>query len=667
MDAETDISLDHALWIENGDTHHLADLQSGLSRSLRLQTCSNLEAAAKYLTGATPTIVFYAFKEDGFESISSLDEWMQKSLPSAGLILVRQSFSPQQIEKLSQMTSVSCFLDASLGQADVEQALARVHQVASKNRRKMRLAESLKVQNKQLETMTASLERIVKDRTHDIQEQKTQIEIKVNKVKALLAFIKSLSKVNDIGDLSQLLQKEIKSLSKDCEPYLAFRARDFGRWIYTIRQSRLIEKSVQSSWKTGARLRINDKEDQVYLANEFSKPVQKTIAVPLNSNHHQSSEVTLFIEHNLNEKELEQLIDEGGKRAQPLALCLDRALLEIELKRSAYLWESTFNSIDEPIAIVEKPLKPIRSNKAFQDRLEDWFSGLPDAESDLMEHINECFESKKSVSLPLLIEGSFFDLKLYPILSSAVGDVESVVCLFVDMTHEKKLQSQMIQHEKMTAIGHLAGNIAHELNNPLAGLKSLGQIVQQEIDEADQISDDLNEILMAAERSSEIIKNLLEFSNPNEGAQDEIIDLNALVTKTLPLLKSITSNFERDIIEASEPLMVKVNPQLVQQVFFNLVNNACQAMGERGALKIQTLKKANTAQLLVADSGGGIPLEVQAKVFDPFFSTKKEKGGTGLGLSMSRNIVRSYGGEVQFDSRVGEGTTFVVSFPIEKN
>ena len=65
MDAETDISLDHALWIENGDTHHLAALQSGLSRSLRLQTCSNLEAAAKYLTGATPTIVFYDFKEDG--------------------------------------------------------------------------------------------------------------------------------------------------------------------------------------------------------------------------------------------------------------------------------------------------------------------------------------------------------------------------------------------------------------------------------------------------------------------------------------------------------------------------------------------------------------------------------------------------------------------------
>ncbi|MEO0334756.1 MAG: hypothetical protein AAF202_00060 [Pseudomonadota bacterium] len=273
--SENDTALDHALWIENGDTGHLADLQKGLSKSLRLKTCPNLESAAKYLTGTIPNVVFYAFREDSFESIGSLDQWMQRSLPSAGLVLVRNSFEPEQIVKLSQLTSVSCFLDSSLQQSDIEMALSRVHQIASQNRKKMRLAESLKVQNKQLETMTESLERIVKERTQDIQEQKTKIEIKVNKVKALLSFIKSLSKVNDIGELSQILQAEMKFLSKESEPYLAFRARDFGRWIYTIRQNRLIEKAVDKSWKTGARLRINDKEDQVYLA-EGSTPERRT-------------------------------------------------------------------------------------------------------------------------------------------------------------------------------------------------------------------------------------------------------------------------------------------------------------------------------------------------------------------------------------------------------
>jgi two-component system NtrC family sensor kinase len=482
-----------------------------------------------------------------------------------------------------------------------------------------------------------------------------------------LSFIKSLSKVNDIGELSHLLQKEVKVLSKDCEPYLAFRARDFGRWIYTVRQNRLIERSVESHWKTGARLRINDKQDQVYLANEFSKPVQKTIAVPLSSNHHQSSEVNLFIEHNLGAEDLEELIDEVGKRAQPLALCLDRALLEIELKRSAYLWESTFNSIDEPIAIVDKSLMPIRSNLAFEEKLRFWFQGLGEAEKDTANKIRLCFESGSSLSLPLMINESFFDLKLYPIMVSESREVESVVCLFVDMTHEKKLQSQMIQHEKMTAIGHLAGNIAHELNNPLAGLKSLGQILLKEIDDRNPISEDIKEILLAAERSSDIIKNLLEFSNPAEGTPVEVFELNALVAKTLPLLKSITSNFERRVVTTDQPLTVKVNPQLIQQVFFNLVNNACQAMGEKGSLSIETKMADGQALLVVSDSGGGIPEDVRAKVFDPFFSTKKERGGTGLGLSMSRNIVRSYGGEIDFESEVGVGTKFILSFPIEND
>ncbi|MEO0336716.1 MAG: ATP-binding protein, partial [Pseudomonadota bacterium] len=353
------------------------------------------------------------------------------------------------------------------------------------------------------------------------------------------------------------------------------------------------------------------------------------------------------------------------KRAQPLALCLDRALLEIELKRSAYLWESTFNSIDEPIAIVGRTLSPIRSNRAFDERLANWFEGLSSSDKDIASRVETCFSNGVSESLPLLIDDCFYDLKLYPIMGSNPSEVESVVSLFVDMTHEKKLQSQMIQHEKMTAIGHLAGNIAHELNNPLAGLKSLGQILRQEIDDSNQMSGDLDEILLAAERSSEIIKNLLDFSNPSEGAPIESIDLGSLVNKTLPLLKSVTSNFEREISEATESLMIGVNPQLIQQVFFNLVNNACQAMGEKGVLKIHVKKEEGLAKLVVSDTGGGIPKDVQGKIFDPFFSTKTDQGGTGLGLSMSRNIVRSFGGEIQFESTEGVGTTFVVSFPIE--
>lgn len=664
MSLEVEKSYQNALWVQSDDSSALKALQGGLSKRLKLHCCQNLEAAATYLTQVYPDIVFYVLSPGERSNIASLDEWLQKSLPHAALVLVCKEFTNEDICYLSRVSSVSAFLDSRLSLQQVQVALERVFEVARLNKKRTRTVESLKVQNKQLETMNKSLEKIVGERTQDIQEKKNQIEAKVNKVKALLSFIKDLSRVTEIGDLSRLLQSEVKSLVKNGEPYLAFLAKDFGRWIYTIHQGRLIEKSVVDGWKSGSRLRINDPDDQKYLANQFSKPVQRTIALPLSSNHHQTADVLLFIEHNLDGPEIDIFIDEMGKRVQSLGLCLDRALLEIELKRSAYLWESTFDNIDEPIVIVNRDLKVLRENKSFDQHLKSWFEGHSREKNS---QIQKCFDGVSQGGSELNLDGRFYDWKTYPIMDSTGNNVESVVSLFVDTTDEKSLQSKLIQHEKMTAIGHLAGNIAHELNNPLAGLKSLSQVIMDDLPEGDALLSDLNEIQLAADRSSKIIKDLLDFSSSKEEMELTTIDLNHLVEKTLPLLKSVTSNFRRNVKLNENPLNVTVSPQLIQQVLFNLVNNASQAMGDTGTLTIETREHRGLAQIMVADTGGGISSEVGERIFDPFFSTKKSSGGTGLGLSMSRNIVRSYGGEIHFESQVGEGTTFFLELPLVLN
>ena len=145
------------------------------------------------------------------------------------------------------------------------------------------------------------------------------------------------------------------------------------------------------------------------------------------------------------------------------------------------------------------------------------------------------------------------------------------------------------------------------------------------------------------------------------------MDLNKIVQKTLPLLKSATSGFYRNYNFSPDELIVEVDIQLLQQVIFNLVNNACQAMGESGELSIISLKSENKAVLEVRDNGPGISKEIIDKVFDPFFTTKKQGEGTGLGLSLSKSIVESFGGRLVLDQAFVDGARFLLELPLKKD
>jgi two-component system NtrC family sensor kinase len=146
----------------------------------------------------------------------------------------------------------------------------------------------------------------------------------------------------------------------------------------------------------------------------------------------------------------------------------------------------------------------------------------------------------------------------------------------------------------------------------------------------------------------------------------QIMDLNEIAKKTLPFLKSATGKFRSDIQLSEGELLVKVEPHLMQQVIFNLVNNACQAMKEKGEISVHTRKMSTWAVLEVKDTGPGIEPDLKERIFEPFFTTKAEGEGTGLGLSLSRDFVRQFGGDLEFESARGEGSTFRVRLPLER-
>jgi signal transduction histidine kinase len=143
------------------------------------------------------------------------------------------------------------------------------------------------------------------------------------------------------------------------------------------------------------------------------------------------------------------------------------------------------------------------------------------------------------------------------------------------------------------------------------------------------------------------------------------MDLNEIARRTLPFLKSATGKFRSDIRLSDDELPVKVEPHLMQQVIFNLVNNACQAMQGGGEIGVLTRVSPPWAILEVKDTGPGVAAEVREHIFEPFFTTKAEGEGTGLGLSLSRDFVRQFGGDLECESDPGEGSLFRVRLPLE--
>src|SRR5690606_11788032 len=143
------------------------------------------------------------------------------------------------------------------------------------------------------------------------------------------------------------------------------------------------------------------------------------------------------------------------------------------------------------------------------------------------------------------------------------------------------------------------------------------------------------------------------------------VSLNEIVNRILPLLKTAMSPFQQELNLSEDSVFVDVEPQLMQQVFFNLVKNACQAMKERGTLSIETRvsPEGDRAELIVSDTGSGMAPEILEHIFDFFFTTKSQGQGTGLGLSMSKSIVDQFGGEIAVHSQVGEGSRFSVRLP----
>jgi two-component system NtrC family sensor kinase len=246
---------------------------------------------------------------------------------------------------------------------------------------------------------------------------------------------------------------------------------------------------------------------------------------------------------------------------------------------------------------------------------------------------------------------------------------EEVLCLIRDVTDQKMLQEQLIQSEKMSAIGQLVSGVAHELNNPLAGISAFAQLLLAEKRFPPDQRTAAETIYSEARRASRIVQNLLTFARQHK-AEKGPAAMNQVLDDTLELrgyeLRVRGIDVVREYDEALPDTMGDAHQ--LQQVFLNLVTNAEQAMeraeGRHHRLTVRTRRAGDAIRLEIEDTGGGIPPNLLERIFNPFFTTKPTGQGTGLGLSISLGIVREHEGRIWAENSPQGGARFVVELPV---
>jgi signal transduction histidine kinase len=229
----------------------------------------------------------------------------------------------------------------------------------------------------------------------------------------------------------------------------------------------------------------------------------------------------------------------------------------------------------------------------------------------------------------------------------------------------QRVQAQLVQASKLGAVGELAAAVAHEVNNPLTGILGFAELLMAELPLDDPRHDEAVVIRNEAVRSRTIIRALLEFARPRP-PQRIPSNLSDLARSALDLIRYRASEVNvRIVAEFGELPCLEIDPDAFRQVLLNLFNNAVDAMPEGGELRITTLVEQERVGIVVTDVGIGMNADTQARIFQPFFSTRAaSSGGTGLGLSVSLQIVEGHGGSIHVESAPGHGSVFTVWLPV---
>ena len=348
------------------------------------------------------------------------------------------------------------------------------------------------------------------------------------------------------------------------------------------------------------------------------------------------------------------------------------------VRRAKEQWETAFDALSEGIAVVDDEGRVRRANRALADLLG---APLPNVvgvhlgaallgkSHALLEVLDAARRGDRPAPLIARSEQLRRTVRVNAALISGATPEQSVVVLIEDVTEQQALETQLVQSEKLAAVGQLVSGVAHELNNPLTSIAGLSEFLLEQKELGKKDRGHLQVIQEQAERAGRIVRNLLTFAR--KGSAERIpVDLNDVIRRTLALtayelkLKDVT--VERELSGALPEVFGDRHG--LQQVVLNLVTNAAHAVADNPRERPREITVSTwfdgQVHLRVADTGPGISDEIAQSIFTPFFTTKEPGKGTGLGLSITYSIVESHGGQISLEPRGPRGgAAFRVDLP----
>ncbi|MHB1183212.1 MAG: hybrid sensor histidine kinase/response regulator [Desulfobulbia bacterium] len=378
------------------------------------------------------------------------------------------------------------------------------------------------------------------------------------------------------------------------------------------------------------------------------------------------------------------------KNEQLRAEIRERHSAEERMGEAQREWERTFDAVDDIVTLQDASLRLTRVNKATCRILRkteaelvgrycyEVFRGASEPCQGCLAHCAS--PARKSYSQEIVHPdlGKTFLLTATPVMDDQ-GRISGVTHFAKDISEQKKLEFQLMQAQKMEAIGTLAGGIAHDFNNILAAVVGYTELAMLDLQENMPVYAKLEEVTRAGKRARDLVAQILTFSRHSE-AKREPLELRSIVKEAMKLLRaSLPSTIEMKQEISDQPCWALADPVQIHQVLMNLCINASQAMRGRGGILLVTLapeeidepraarnpdlRPGLSVHLGVRDTGQGMEKEVVERIFEPFFTTKQTGEGTGMGLAVVHGIVKSHKGAIEVASQPGQGTVFDLYFP----
>ncbi|HET8539530.1 MAG TPA: ATP-binding protein [Anaeromyxobacter sp.] len=362
---------------------------------------------------------------------------------------------------------------------------------------------------------------------------------------------------------------------------------------------------------------------------------------------------------------LHSLVEQRNDELERLNRDLDGKLAarSAALVRAAQEWRACFDAIGDPLAIMKAGgCEVVRANSAFARA-----AGVPVNMLAALRCTDHAYGALPCPSRCLMPAAgaereTTFGERTWLIRSFPFED-EALVVVFKDVTDEREVTRRLSHADKMSAVGQLAGGVAHEINNPLGGILAFAQLMSRD-ERSEEDAENLRLIQDAAMRAKRIVESLLRFSRRPQSDEKGPVDLARVAEDALFLVGPQLKDGSVEVVRSFQRAVALGNANQLQQIAVNLLVNAIQAVAGAGRITVAVCPSgAGRVRLSVSDTGPGVRPEHAKRIFEPFFTTKPEGQGTGLGLSICYQIAEEHGGTIRLEPAPERGACFVLELP----